>query len=177
MEDIRRFERRCLRLCHGGAYRSQESGFIKYATNKKLYDNLNIPRIDNFIISLIRNHIARSLDIVANTLISGPLLSIDVRYAKKCLTSGFIPAEVFAFLDKLGFIQNDMGNPIFYHTPREYPKKRILFDPQVINNLIYDTDIPKRQTSPILQKEKKVLVAARQLPKLTIISIRKTTYI
>ena len=85
MEDIRRFARRCLRLCHGGAYRSQESGFIKYVTNKKLYDKLNIPRIDNFIISLIMNHIARSGDIVENTLISGPLLSIDVRYAKNVL--------------------------------------------------------------------------------------------
>ena len=65
---------------------------------------------------------------------------------KKCLTSGFIPPEVFTFLDKQGFIQNAMGVPIFYH-------QRILFDPQVINNLIYNTDIPKRDIPNTAKKK------------------------
>ena len=73
---------------------------------------------------------------------------------------------MFTFLDKQGFNQNDMGIPVFYHTPREYPKKRILFDPQVINNLIHNTDIPKRDI-PNTAKRKKVLEASRQLSKLT----------
>ena len=117
---------------------------------------------------MIRNYIARSGDIVENTLISGPLLSIDVRYSKKCLTSGFSPTEVFTFTSQTRVIQNDMGISIFYHTPREYPKKRILFNPQVINNLIYNTDIPKRDIPNTAKRKEKVLVAARQLSKLTI---------
>ena len=80
---------------------------------------------------------------------------------------------MFTFRDKQGFIQNYMVVTIFYHTPREYPKKRILFDPQAINNLIYNTDIPKRDIPNTAKRKKKVLVAARQLSKLTIISIRK----
>ena len=61
---------------------------------------------------------------------------------------------MFTFLDKQGFIQNDMGIPIFYQIPREYSKKRIHFNPQVINNLIYNTDIPK-QDIPNTAKKKK----------------------
>ena len=79
-----------------------------------------------------------------NSLISGPPLTVDDRYAKKCLTSVFIPPEIFIYLDKHGYIQNDIGIPILYHVPRDYPKKQIVFDPQNVFNFVYNTDIPER---------------------------------
>ena len=139
MEDIRRLERRVLRLCLGTKL-TIESGFTKYIANRKLYTKIDIPRIDNFIIKITRDHIARS-SIVDNANIAGPLLTVDNRYIKRCLTSGIIPPEAFIYLDSRGYVQNNEGIPILYHIPRDYPKKQITFDPQN-TNFIYNTAVP-----------------------------------
>ena len=53
------FERKCLRACTR-MFRTSQSNYLKYVSNKSLYDKANIVRIDNFIIQLIRNYIIRS---------------------------------------------------------------------------------------------------------------------
>lgn len=63
MEKLRLFERKYLRACTP-KYRSSESNFQKYISNKKLYETANTIRIDNFIICLIRNHIVRCMYII-----------------------------------------------------------------------------------------------------------------
>jgi len=55
MKKIRMFERKCVRACVN-MNRSAETEYTKYISNQKLYDKANIPRIDNFIINLIRDH-------------------------------------------------------------------------------------------------------------------------
>lgn len=74
MEDMRKFERKCLRLC-AGIRRTPESDYVKYVSNKKLYDKLNVNRIDSHIISLIRRHWQRA-SCNFNSPIYGPVLSI-----------------------------------------------------------------------------------------------------
>jgi len=74
MEQIRVFERRCLRACTN-TYRSEELNFQKYVNNRILYDRANISRIDIFILNLIREYFLRSSQILNNSLIY-PLLYI-----------------------------------------------------------------------------------------------------
>ena len=57
MEKLRIFERNCLRACLK-MYKTSESNYESHYPNKKLYDNANIPRIDNFILKLNRDHMA-----------------------------------------------------------------------------------------------------------------------
>jgi len=55
MEKIRIFGRKYVRFCLN-MNRFAETDYIKYIINQKLYDKANIPRIDNFIINLIRDY-------------------------------------------------------------------------------------------------------------------------
>lgn len=48
MEDMRKFEKKCLRLC-SGIHLDPGTGYLKYASNKELYDALYVSRIDNHI--------------------------------------------------------------------------------------------------------------------------------
>ena len=138
MENLRRFERRVLRLCLG-TLRTINSGNIKYISNREMYSKFNFPKVDNYMFKLIRDHIARTSRSVENTHISGPLLTADETYIQSCLLSGSIPPEAFIYLDSQGYIQNDESIPILYHTPREYLKKQIRFDPLNTNNTNYNT--------------------------------------
>lgn len=55
MEKNRLFERKCLRACLN-MYRSEQSDYTEYISNLKLiYNEAKIPRVDNFIINLIRD--------------------------------------------------------------------------------------------------------------------------
>ncbi|CAG5071808.1 Protein of unknown function, partial [Cotesia congregata] len=58
MEKLRAFERRCLRACTG-LYRASKSNYQKFVSNEKLYEAADIPRIDNFIIKLVRDYFAK----------------------------------------------------------------------------------------------------------------------
>ena len=60
MEKIRIFERKCLRSCPS-LYISPQTEYLKYIPNKKLYNEANLIRRDNFIIKLIRYNIQSSL--------------------------------------------------------------------------------------------------------------------
>lgn len=141
MEEIRRFERRCLRCCLTIGSRSAESDFKKFHSNQVVYDAIDIPRIDNHIIHLTRNHIARLMSI-PNPMVAFSTSSISNVYIQQCMQTGFIPPEAFLYLDANGYIQGRNGIPIIYHIIREHPKASIQY--QVTENAptAYETSIP-----------------------------------
>lgn len=140
MEKIRKFERKCLRACTG-LYRSPSSNYTKYISNKLLYNSSNINRIDNFMIKIIRNHISKCMDCTTNNLISAPYY-VNEGYICNTLSTGYVPPEAFLYLDNKGFIQSNLGVPIFYHMYRRANRKEV--DPNLINNndIRFDTTIP-----------------------------------
>lgn len=122
MEKIRRFERHCLRVCTK-SYRSPESNYVKYISNKKLYNSARIIRIDNFIIQIIRDHFRRCAFSNNASIFGPPYTSWD--YMRNAIIKGYIPPEGFILLDKLGLIKNESGVPVFYHRHRRANEKSI----------------------------------------------------
>lgn len=145
MEKIRKFERKCIRSCTS-TFRSPHSNFTKYVSNKKLYDYASIDRIDNYIITLIRNHIIKCTENDCNNLIMAPYYVEDA-YIEKTLDSGYVPPEAFLYLDKNGYMQNSLGVPIFYHLYRRATDKS--FDRMSVgsNNIRFDISIPEVQSN------------------------------
>lgn len=92
-------------------YSTIESNYQKYIKNKVIYDLANIPRIDNFIIKLIRNYFAETSKILENSLIF-PIPYADDNYIKRTMEVGFVPSEAFPFLDGKGYIQDKAMVPI-----------------------------------------------------------------
>lgn len=117
MEKIRILERKCLRASLN-INRSEHSDYIKYVNNQKLYDKAKIPRIDNFIINLTRDHFLHASEITDNSLIFGSIYPNSM-YFERALTNGFIPPEAFIYLDQKGYIQDKKNVPIIYHFPRQ----------------------------------------------------------
>ena len=136
MEEIRIFERRCLRACLN-VYKSRSSDYIKYVKNSTIYDKANINRIDTFMIKLIRNYFASAVLIKNNSLIF-PIPYPDVNYIKRCLSTGYVPPEAFVYLDGNGYIQNEEAVPILYHIPRHRANKKILYQPIRDGEQCYD---------------------------------------
>ena len=93
---------------------------------KKIYNKAKVPRIDNFILKLIRNHFASTRSVPTNGLIQG-LTYPNPLYFVKTLTSGHIPPEAFLDLDEKGFIQNNKNIPIIYHAIRRAGNTKITF--------------------------------------------------
>ena len=141
MEKIRIFERKCLRTC-SNIYRSHSSNYKKYISNQKLYKESFVIRIDNFIISLIRNNILRCTSCEENNLIKAPYY-VDEMFIYETFKSGFVPPEAFIILDKKGLIQNQFQVPIFYHNYRRATTKTI--DQNSNTELRFSTSIPDRE--------------------------------
>lgn len=112
MEQLRIFERKCFRACLN-KYRTPESNYQKYISNKKIYDMAKISRIDNFIIKQTRNYFASSTS-TENSLIY-PIVYTDPNYIERAQYTGHIPPEGFIFLDSKGYIQDRNMVPIIYH--------------------------------------------------------------
>lgn len=127
MENIRVFERKCIRTCLG-KYRSQESNYKKYLKNKIIYDLANISRFDNFIIKQIRIYFARAASIMENSLIF-PIASPNVEYIKNTFVTGFLPPKAFISLDSLNYIQDVNMVPIIYHIQRLKTCRLIAYPP------------------------------------------------
>ena len=123
MELLRVFERKCLRAGLG-SNRSPESNFRKYISNTKLYNSVNLNRIDCFIIKPIRNHYLQ-INISENNLISGAAYPND-EYIWSTMITGFVPPKAFPFLDTNGYIQDENKIPIIYHFLRIRNNKRIV---------------------------------------------------
>lgn len=142
MERLRLFERKCLRACTS-MYRSPQSNFIKFFSNSKLYNTANVNRIDNFIINLIRKHIARCTLCTEFNLIMAPFYT-DENYIKGSILKGFVPPEAFLFLDRIKYIQNENGVPLFFHLYRRANIKSIDYNRNDLDNVRFDTSIPQR---------------------------------
>jgi len=149
MEKIRVFERKCVRVCMN-MNRSAETDYTKYINNQKLYDTANIPRIDSFIIDLIREHFRQASLIKQNSLIYGALYP-NPMYHDRALTNGFIPPEAFLYLDQRGYIQDDKNVPLIYHFPRRNNNKKLEY-PQFASS--ENTNIPWRYSMVVPNKEK-----------------------
>lgn len=107
-----------------------EYDYLRQYSNKKVYDKANIPRIDNFILKLVRDHFANAAMIKQNSLIFAALYPNPEYFARTLLT-GFIPPEAFLYLDTKGFIQDFKGIPIIYHVPRHKNIKKITYPANV----------------------------------------------
>jgi len=99
VEKIQIFERKCLRACLS-MYRSAHTDYTEYINNLKLYNSANIPRIDNYIINLIREHYLQASKIKINSLIHCAIYPNPL-YHERTLNSGFIPPEAFLYLDQI----------------------------------------------------------------------------
>ena len=139
MEKLRLFERKVIRASLF-LYRSKEHQFMKKVSNFVLLREAKIPRIDSFIIKLIRDHIKNSIKNQENNLIYGPYFEKTLFHMNN-MRSGFIPPETFLYLDQNGYIVDEDMVPYFYHVPRHNSNKRILFKPERKNNLslVYST--------------------------------------
>lgn len=142
MERIRAFERACIRICLR-KHRSTESNYRKFISNQKLYDEAQIPRIDNFMIKLVREHHASAKKIESNKIIRD-LCDFNDSYIEKGMRTGYIPPIGFAALDNKGLIQDSNNIPIIYHLPRHKKNKKITANPTNLPRLKYSTAIPSR---------------------------------
>ena len=133
MERIRVFERACLRACLR-LYRTPESQYIKFYSNEILYNKADISRVDNFLIKMIRRHIARAMNSM-NNLISGAYYPNDM-YHESVRLNGFIPPEAFLYLDRDGLIEDKVAVPLIFHVAR----------PAVDRQLNYDRDVALSMT-------------------------------
>lgn len=130
MEKIRVFERKCIRACLS-KYRSPETDYRHFISNKKLYNEANIHRIDCFILKLIRNHFSQIHKITENSLISSIIYPNPLYFENTCKT-GYVPPEAFPFLDKKNLIQDSNNVPIIYHINRKNAtRKKFLYDPNL----------------------------------------------
>lgn len=141
MEEIRRFERKCLRCCLTIGSRSASSDFKKYHSNQVIYNTTDIPRIDNHIIQLTRNYNAR-LPSIPNPMVAFSTSNISEIYIQHCMRTGFIPPEAFLHLDARGYIQDSNGIPLIYHIIRDHPKASIQYAVTENAPTTYETSIP-----------------------------------
>ena len=133
MERLRLLERKVIRASLF-LYRSEKHQFRKKVSNFELMRAANIPRIDCFIIKLIRNYIKNSMKNRDNNLIYGPYFEKTLFHLEN-MKSGFTPPETFLYLDENGYIVDKNSVPYFYHIPRHNSNKKILFKPERRNNL------------------------------------------
>ena len=145
IEKLRVFERKCLRICLG-MNRRLEHQDKWYYSNTVLYNTANIPRIDNFIIYLIRNYYISSKKITDNDVIKSLAVPLNENDFEKCIKTEYIPPQAFLNLDKKGYVQDESNVPILFHWRRNKANKRIAFEPDdyetINNNKVYSTAIP-----------------------------------
>ena len=105
-----------------------------------MYNAAGVPRIDNFLIRLIRDYIAKASKDRSNSLIFGPYFQ-NKEYLIKACFNGFVPTEAFTMLDAMGLITDQNNVPIFYHLHRHRRNKII-----DLNNI---ENIPKKYSQVI----------------------------
>ena len=125
METLRKLERRCLRACLK-LYRSELTDYTYYANNTTLYNSRDISKIDNFTIKLSRDYFSK-LSLIDNKTINS--LAIVGLSPEDYKDSGYIPPQIFTYIDYHGLVQNENNIPIQYHWRRNKADKRIAFQP------------------------------------------------
>lgn len=146
MEKYRKFERSCIKMALG-IYRTASSNYKRRINNKIIYNLAKIPRYDNFIIQLTRNYFA-NIKKVKNTILDS-LECNNEDNIRRMLRKGYIPPEIFTYIDNKGFVQNAENIPILYHAQRHRAKKAIFTEEEKYRkeNLTYSTTIPDQDYS------------------------------
>ena len=125
METLRKLERRCLRACFK-LYHSEVTDYTYYINNTTLYNSADIPRLDNFTIKISRDYFSK-LSLIGNKIINSP--TIVGPFPEDYKDSGYIPSQIFIYIDHHGLVQNENNIPILYHWRRNNAEKRISFQP------------------------------------------------
>lgn len=143
MEKYRIFERKCIRACIN-KYRKPIDNYKYYYSNKTIYREAKIGRIDNFIIKNIRCYYNNINKVQENTLICNMYYPNDA-YFENAMANGFIPPEAFIYLDINNLIQNENCVPILYHIFRAATNTTIKHNSYNINdrNYRYEMSIPE----------------------------------
>lgn len=156
MEVIRIFERKCLRSCLS-LFRTAESDYTKHFTNQILYNEAKIPRIDNFMIDLIRDNFLKASKLWQNSLIFAAFYPNDLYY-QNTLNTRYISPEAFLFLDHNGYIQDNNDIPIIYHYSRHNNIKKITYMPHSDgkdSSISWKYDMPIPDVSKLKKKNNK----------------------
>lgn len=145
MEELRLFERHCLRTCLN-LRKTIESNYKKNYRNFILLNTANIHRIDTHIIKLCRNYFSMSPKSPEHPLLTELLqkLHANRQYIVKAMNTGYTPPEIFPCLDRNGFISSANNIPILHHVQRNHNSKSIKFIPSpnhLLNSLKYCTQI------------------------------------
>ncbi|XP_015121189.1 uncharacterized protein LOC107043975 [Diachasma alloeum] len=140
MEKIRRFERQCLRAALK-LYRTQESDYLLSVSNKSLYNEAEIPRIDNFIIELTRNY-NQGLGGIKNQTIES-LVNVDPTYVSQAAATGYFLPQSFTYFDRLGNTQDANNIPTIYHRSRHKTNKALPLNSDELGRTKYSTAIPE----------------------------------
>ena len=116
--------------------------------NKKIYNKAKIPRVDNFMLKLSRNHFASTRSVLTNSLIHGTMYPNPI-YFNKPLTSGWIPPKASLYLDEKRYIQDNKNIPLIYHAFQRAGSTKITYPPNLndtISNSLCRSSIalPKR---------------------------------
>lgn len=126
-------------------HRDPASDYKRMLFNQHIYNIANIPRIDTFIIKLIRDHIYKALRNTVNNEISRPFRRTE-QEIQKTIRKCYLPAEAFPTLDKGGFIQSDSNVPIIYHVIRRIKYRKIVVNKDMVAHdasvLRYSTALP-----------------------------------
>lgn len=152
MEKLRIFERKCLRTCLNKFLRVQ-GDTKKTVSNKVIYNEADVHRIDIQLIRQTRNHIRRGSENRSNSLIFGPYYHND-GYYKNCIHAGNVPPEAFIYLDREGYLLDDSFSPIIYHLHRKTSDKTFTYSKHNYphDHLRFNTDMSDRDIEA-LEKE------------------------
>ena len=122
MEEFRVLEHKCLRACVS-LFRVSLPDSKKYVGNKILYETVNIPRIDWFLIKMTRDYFSK-LTTHTNVIIKN-IASLNVNDIQQQLESVYILPQICTRLDTLGLIQNHDNIPLLYHWKCNKAIKRV----------------------------------------------------
>ncbi|KAK0086205.1 hypothetical protein PV325_003599 [Microctonus aethiopoides] len=122
MEKIRMFERACLRATTN-KYRTTESEYKRWFSNKKLYNETKIPRIDNHILKITRDYYSKCKN-NKNPIIK-EFANINIEIMTNAAEQGYLQPQAFMFMDTRGIIQDDQNIPIIYHWRRHKKNKKL----------------------------------------------------
>lgn len=151
MERLRTFERKCFRACLRN-WRSSESEYQRYISNRKIYDAAKLPRIDNYILKICRNYFASIKHSDNPSINKYAHINADQLIAAK--NSGYLPPETFTILDNNDYLQNANNVPVIYHWSRSRTDKSL---PMSIKSqkLMYSTVIPNRDANDLYRASAK----------------------
>ncbi|CAG5106456.1 Similar to pol: RNA-directed DNA polymerase from mobile element jockey (Drosophila melanogaster), partial [Cotesia congregata] len=137
---VMRLERSALRSCIG-MYRKPETEYRERLSNKKIYKEANITRIDCFYLKLGRNYYANYRNIENPTM--DELICPDDNICLNACASGYVTPEMFTFCDRRGLLQDGNNLPIIYHARRHCFNKKLTTELFEESNKMFSTSLPK----------------------------------